>query len=263
MPTTNSLNNQTTDASFDINRTTAGQAARCLINHTDGTNTASEACVITQTAPGGGDSYHLTMVNGTRSMCWGMDVSDNYALKETTFAGGTGSPSFGTTIRRLSIAGEQTLPLQPAFYAVLSAQDSNQTGAGATYQLGSGNAMTIVTQQGSGLATTGIFTAPVTGLYHFEATIYVLDITAAMTQADFYFIVNGTSFIYGVQINPGAARTAANTLMISWSKNLFLSATNTVRAACVLAAGAGNTADIAAGVIGAFTTTSFSGYLVC
>ncbi len=261
--TTNSLNNKTVNADFTVNKTTSGVGSYCVVNHLDGTNTANDAAIITQTTPGGGDSFHLAMVNGTRSMCWGMDVSDNYALKETTFAGGTGSPSFGTTIRKLTIAGEQTLPLQPAFYAYLSAQDNDQTGAGATYQLGSGNPLTIVTQQGSGLATNGIFTAPVTGLYHFEATIYVLDITAAMTQADFYFIVNGASFIYGVQINGGAAKTAANTLMISWSKNLFLSATNTVRPACVLAAGAGNTADIAPGVIGAFTTTSFSGHLVC
>lgn len=261
--TTNCLNNRTVNADLTVNKTTSGVGAFCIVNHLDGTNTANDAAIITQTKPGGGDSYHLAMVDATRSICWGMDVSDNYALKETTFAGGTGSPSFGTTIRKLTIAGEQTLPLQPAFYAVLSAQDNDVTGNGATYQLGSGNPLTIIQQQGSGLATNGIFTAPVQGMYHFDCTIYVLDITAAMTQADFYYIVNGANFIYGHQINGAAARTAANTLMMSWSSNIFLPAAGTVRPACVLAAGAGNTADIAAGVIGAFIATSYSGYLIC
>lgn len=261
MPTTNSLNNQTTDAPFDINRTTAGQAARCLINHTDGTNTASEACVITQTAPGGGDSYHLTMVNGTRSMCWGMDVSDNYALKETTFAGGTGSPSFGTTIRRLSIAGEQTLPLQPAFVAHLSATDSNVTGAGGVYFLGSGNVLTIDYQQGSALSTNGTFTAPVNGMYLFSTALVINDITAAMTGFNFLFDAPAGTANYGLNGNFASIRNTGNQLILETTRVIYLTVAQTCRVAIQIANGAGNTADIQGG---AFASASqFSGCLLC
>ena len=156
-------------------------------------------------------------------------------------------------------AGERTMPLQPAFYAHLSATDSNVTGAGATYLLGSGNALTIISQQGSGLATNGIFTAPVTGDYHFTASLFVTDITAAMTQYDMYFLANGVSIIYGSRANLAAIRTPANDAIINITSDFFLGAGQTCQVAIIVSNGAGNTADITGGSV----LSSFCGYLIC
>ena len=72
--------------------------------------------------------------------------------------------SSGTNIA-VGSSNEVTQPLQPAFLAYLATTDSNVTGNGGTYTLGSGNALTEVTDQGSNFNTNGTFTAPVTGVY--------------------------------------------------------------------------------------------------
>lgn len=225
----NALNNQTTDSNFTINRTTSGSGSFCIVNHLDGTNTANDAAIITQTKPGGGDSYHLTMVDGTRSLCWGMDVSDNFALKETTFAGGTGSPSFGTTIRKLTIAGEQTLPLQPVFYSLLSAPVANVTGNGAVYTLIPDS---INFQVGSGYNNvTGVFTAPVTGHYYIYGAVQFNGINVAHTEG--YLLISPTGTGVGGYVIAGNPtnfqQVTFNDLVWSGSNIVRLAAGDTCR----------------------------------
>lgn len=176
-----------------------------------------------------------------------------------TWNGITGTAQYDNPTTRITAAGEMTNTGQPAFYAHLSATDSNVTGAGAVYYLGSGNALTIIQQQGTGLATNGVFTCPVQGMYHFSATVTIDDLTAAMTTLDFVFEANGATSIWGTDLNPGAIRNAANSCVLNISSEFFMAAGGTVRVALSIANGAGNTADVRGGAV--FST--FSGYLVC
>ena len=70
-------------------------------------------------------------------------------------------------------ATEVTQPSQPAFLAYLGTTDSNVTGNGTVYTLGSGNNLTEVFDQNSDFNVNGTFTAPVDGRYllTFKATI--------------------------------------------------------------------------------------------
>lgn len=63
--------------------------------------------------------------------------------------------------------GYVNFPSQPAFQAYLSATDSNVTGDATAYQIGSGNALTVVFDQSNTFTTGGVFTAPWTGRYFF------------------------------------------------------------------------------------------------
>lgn len=60
---------------------------------------------------------------------------------------------------------------QPAFSCFLSAQDSDVTGDGTTFTVGSGNAYNEIFDQGSDFSGT-TFTAPVTGRYRLSCSIY-------------------------------------------------------------------------------------------
>ena len=67
------------------------------------------------------------------------------------------------------------------FQANLSGTDTNVTGDGTNFQLGSGNAFTLVFNTGSAFTTGGVFTAPTTGTYFFFFGITTGDTTVAHT----------------------------------------------------------------------------------
>ena len=74
-------------------------------------------------------------------------------------------------------AGEVTRPVQPAFFAFLSATDNNRTGAGATYIIGSFVPFIERYDQGNNFTSGGFFTAPVAGRYAFYITVYIENMT--------------------------------------------------------------------------------------
>lgn len=65
--------------------------------------------------------------------------------------------------------GSNTLPKQPAFLAYLSSTASNVTGDGTNYTVICGNE--VFDQSSTYNASTGVFTAPVTGKYMFIGTV--------------------------------------------------------------------------------------------
>ncbi len=146
-----------------------------------------------------------------------------------------------------------------AFFAVLSVSDTTATGGGTLYLLGSGHVLTIIAQNGSGLATNGIFTAPIAGMYHFSAAIYVSGITSAMTTGSFYFLINNANVAYGQIISPFAVSDAAGVAVVNISSEFFLGAAGTVQVACQIS-GATDVATIVGGGVG--SSTQFSGFLV-
>ncbi len=197
----NALNNQTYDADFIANRQAASAGTTCFIAavHNDAVNAGSSAQVVAQSqAASGADAYHVSALASTRAWCHGIDASDAGALKETTFAGGSTSPSTGTLTRKVFTTGEQIMPLQPMFEARMTVSTGGVTGAGGSYYIGNngGGTATVTVDQGSNTSFVGgdlVFTAPVLGNYFFR-TSFVLDgLTALMTSCQIIFERNAAA----------------------------------------------------------------------
>ena len=145
---------------------------------TNASNTASSAARETIVVGGGtaGDPTLNFNVSGVTNWEMGIDnsVTDNLTISQGT--------ALGTNdVWRMTVAGERTMPLQPAFCAVLDSNDNNVTGDNTAFTIGSGNAWTERFDQGGDFVTTGTFTAPVTGRYTFHIGVRVFNVTAAFT----------------------------------------------------------------------------------
>lgn len=240
----------------------AGDTVQALVGVSGGGNTVT---LLGDQAPGFYTSLfcgHLIAQDQAASGVFGPGSATDRAI--VTWNGTSGALQYNNPTTQITAAGEMTNTGQPAFYAYLSATDLNVTGAGGLYFLGTtGNPLTILAQQGSGLATNGIFTAPVQGLYHFDSTIILEDITLLMTNMDYIFFVNGVNNIYGLNCSPAGISNAAGQFVVTASNSIFLPAGGTVQMALSIQNGAGNTADVRGGVTGTTVNTTFAGYLVC
>lgn len=158
---------------------------------TNPSDTASSSARQTQSV--GGSSAADPALNwnvlGTTDWTSGIDNSDGdkWKLSNSTSLGTTDSIEIFTT-------GEYVQPRNCRFTATLSATIPNVTGDSTVY---TAIFDTEVVDTGNNYDnTTGLFTAPVDGVYFFSATIALEGITAAMNQTNFLFGVNGTTVIY-------------------------------------------------------------------
>ncbi len=117
------------------------------------------------------DSYIQYAINSTAKYRFGIDQSDSNALKISLGnALGTNDAFVMTT------AGEQTLPLQPAFLAYRDADDLNVTGDGTVYTITYDNE---VFDKNSDFNGTTTFTAPVAGIYYLYMQVTVTPVTSS------------------------------------------------------------------------------------
>ena len=238
---------------FTFTSSTAGSERFVRALHSDNTNTASNAQIqMTVGGTSGGDPMAQFVIPGGATWTLGVDNSDSDAMKISA------SAALGTTDTMIiKTTGEITMPLQSAFSAYLGTADSNVTGNGATYTLGSGNALTEIFDQNSDFNTNGTFTAPVTGRYFLTSMIRVSGITNAMTAGEIRLVTTARTYT-GSYINPYAAGYQGAYYVFSVSAFSDMTAGDTATVQLIISGGAGDTADIDAP-----SYAYFSGYLVC
>lgn len=143
---------------------------------------------------------------------------------------------------------------QPAFLAYLATDDTNKTGTGTIFTLGSATALTEVFDQNNDFNTNGTFTAPVTGKYILSTGITVKGTTVATI---FVLSIVTSNRTYQVQYT-----RAASSINMTPSMTIIadMDASDTATATIAVFGEAGDTDDIGGS---ANPITYFSGYLAC
>lgn len=176
-----------------------------------------------------------------------------YGTADFTLASATG------TIMSALDTGEITYPLQPAFQAYLGTTDSNVTGDGTVFRIGSGNALTEVFDNNSDFNTNGTFTAPVTGKYYFYVFAITQNTTSAMTT--FQLVIQTTAAGFNQAYQNGFVNNAAGAFL---GGNGSVICQMTAGDTCVfniIVSGGTKTVEVYSG--GANGLTSVGGYLIC
>jgi len=141
---------------------------------------------------------------------------------------------------------------QPSFFSYLGSTASNVTGDGTLYQI---IFNTSIFDQNSNYDTgTGVFTAPVSGVYHFSVgisltglvSVSTLGIIFTSTTKNYRFSNNSQSFV------------GNNIICSSWT--IFMNATDTLT---VSTNSGGSTKTVSVFGASGVTETFFSGSLVC
>jgi len=180
----------------------------------------------------------------------GSSLSLRYGTADFSLASATGNVMVALD------TGEITYPLQPAFLGYLSAVDSNATGDGTIFTLGSGNALTEVFDQNGDFNTNGTFTAPVTGRYNLNITWQISDVTALHNVIITQLVTSNRT--YQPVYTNGSAAASGGTLGFSGTYLADMDSGDTATTS-IYVAGSTKTVDIVSG--NAFTT--FSGNLEC
>jgi len=147
-----------------------------------------------------GDSFVQFDINGTGEFRIGVDddASDAFKISQGSALGS--NDCFISTA-----AGEITMPLTPAFLMTHGTADTNCTGNGTAFTIGSGNALTEVFDQNNDMTTGGTFTAPVTGKYAFYIDCFLTGCSAATTGVLAFTASNRT-----LNLNVSRAATSAH-----------------------------------------------------
>lgn len=221
---------------------------------TNASNTASSAARETIIV-GGATAADPTLnwnVSGVTNWEAGIDNSDSDKWK---LSQGT---ALGTNDTIVAFTGGSVLkPRQPAFRAFLNINDNNVTGDGTVYTLGTNTALTIDFDQGSNFNTNGTFTAPVTGIYLFQATA-LLSMTGAVTGTGYGFVTTLRTYTSTVTRGGSEFDIGGGNFGLSNSVIAFMNAGDTCKY-YVYAVGTTKTINISGGS----GITWFGGVLLC
>jgi hypothetical protein len=155
--------------------------------------------------------------------------------------------------------GEINYPLQPAFFARLSGDLTDVTGDGTQYNIPWDTE--LLDQNADFNTGTGVFTAPVTGLYSFSCAITASGILNTHTLANWRWITSSVQY-RGFQGNPFAIiGGGGTTLTMNYSILAYMAAAETMQTQLIVSNGT-KVVDVLFG-----TSTSiqsyFSGALIC
>lgn len=244
--------NNSVDCDFTFTDTIAAETRTLTVTNPDNTSASSQSLIKSEV--GGASAGDAMFQASTTATKWtfGADNSnaDAFVVSQGT-ALGTNDVLISTT------AGSITKPLQPCFFAYLSASATDVTGDGTVYTLALNTE--LFDQQNNFDNTTYTFTAPVTGKYMVTVATQLLQLGALHTLVESKLVVAGTSAnTYVLFSLSGAARDSNNNMIMTNSLLVPMTATDTFTVT-VQATGSTKTVDVFGGVTG----TSVSAHLVC
>ena len=168
------------------------------------------------------DSYLQFNESTTGKWRLGNDTTDDsYRISQ-------GSALGTNDFQIITSVGEITFPLTPAFLAIRSSNVTNVTGDGTDYTIIFDSE--VLDQNGDYNNSTGIFTAPVTGFYHFGVSIYCQNFGASHSDIVLKYKTSGSlTDVRLVSQDPQNILTLSN-LTVAGSTMLYLTAGTTVEA---------------------------------
>lgn len=240
----------TATGDFTFTSSTASQTRVVTVVNTDNTGAATSAARLDLTVGGSNvaDPQIRYGVSGVTTWSTGIDNNDSDKFKMSL------GNTLGTTDVFVStVAGEITMPLQPAFGAVASNQ-SDVTGDGTAYTLTYSSSEYF--DQNNDFDGTSTFTAPVTGKYQFNGVAYIssADITSSHTTGTITLSTSNRDYVVGY-INPYAAGPTSG---YAWNVSMLVDMDSSDTAVIKLTV-SGGTKVI--DVIGA--NSFFNAYLAC
>lgn len=156
------------------------------------------------TGSGSGNAWNgLTIDSVIDNSLWGSSGVDPTIGKVWFF-----DYSFGKT----TLSGTVQSPDNSKFYVYQSNVESNVTGDGTAYTLGTGG-VTELYNSHSDTVTNGVFIAPVTGKYHFNACAFLSGLSSGHTFAQLELVMTSGSFTGRYMMasyNPFANKNSGN-----------------------------------------------------
>ncbi len=237
--TQNSINNSASDLTVDN---------LFLDGNTISTLDTNGNLILSPNGTGAVTIDNISLTATTISSTSGDLVIESDATNDIQFYNGT------STTLNMTSSGEMNLPLQPAFLAFNSANDTNQTGAGATVTV---DFDTEVFDQGGDFSA-DTFTAPITGNYNLSSWVRSDNLSSAMTLGNLSIITSNRTYRYNM--NPYNQSDSGSLASFTVSALADMDALDTAIVQLTISSGAGNTATISGNA--SLMVTFFCGQLL-